>query len=223
MTRRKSTTASAPQRLNTSRRPRSSTTLAGGCLRASPGPNGGLGFGASPTAIWNLRLYLYLPRGLVTDPKAGKVYGKLGEEIGAVGPDGYMRTGRPNPGDEQYIHRIIWSSVYGPIPPGMHIDHKNGQRAYNRIANLRLATPAENVRYASLRGVMPKGEQTKNARLTERIVRKIREQAGKKTDRLWADELQVDPATVRQARIGRTWRHVKPLPRMQKRRRPKSR
>lgn len=221
MTRRKSTAASAPQRLSTSRRPRSSTTLAGGCLRASPGPNEGLGFGVSPTAIWNLRLYLYPVRGYVTDPKAGKVYGRLGKVVGGVGPDGYMRTGRVQPGDEQYIHRFIWSSVHGDIPPGMCIDHKNGQRADNRIANLRLVTPAQNAHYACLRGSIATGEDKPNAVLTAKLVQSIR--ASQKSNKDWAAELGVAATTVRDARSGKSWRHVRPCPRMRAKRRPRTR
>ena len=40
-------------------------------------------------------------------------------------------------------HRIAWALYYGEDPE-LHIDHKNGDRSDNRIANLRLATRSEN-------------------------------------------------------------------------------
>ena len=41
-------------------------------------------------------------------------------------------------------HRIIWELHHGPIPDGMEIDHRNGQRDCNYIWNLRLADRNEN-------------------------------------------------------------------------------
>lgn len=41
-------------------------------------------------------------------------------------------------------HRVAWLLMNGPIPHGMHIDHINGDRSDNRIANLRLATIQQN-------------------------------------------------------------------------------
>ena len=41
-------------------------------------------------------------------------------------------------------HRIIWAIVYGVFPDG-HVDHINGNRADNRLNNLRTATHQQNV------------------------------------------------------------------------------
>ena len=43
-------------------------------------------------------------------------------------------------------HRLIWEMVYGAIPSGMQIDHKNGDRSDNRIENLRVVSVIENAR-----------------------------------------------------------------------------
>lgn len=210
-------------RLCANRRPRRRTTLAGRCPNAVPGPNGGAGFGVSPDARWNLRLYLDAERRVVTDPREGAVYGWHGTRIGAVSSDGYMRTGRTRPQDEQYIHRIVWESVHGPIPAGLQIDHRNGVRNDNRIANLRLVTPQENVAYAVRAGSIRRGESSPTAKLTDAIVGRIRKQAGRKADAAWADELGVTRSTIRSARIGQTWRHVRPCPRLRNRQRPRAR
>ena len=47
-------------------------------------------------------------------------------------------------GKLKMVHRVIWEHVHGPIPYGLQIDHINGVRTDNKIANLRLVTNAEN-------------------------------------------------------------------------------
>lgn len=42
-------------------------------------------------------------------------------------------------------HRAIWIMHHGPIPPGMHIDHRDGDPFNNRLANLRLVTHQQNM------------------------------------------------------------------------------
>ena len=44
------------------------------------------------------------------------------------------------------VHRVAWFLHYGEWPPkGLDIDHANGDRADNRIRNLRLATRSQNM------------------------------------------------------------------------------
>lgn len=52
-------------------------------------------------------------------------------------------------GERYKAHRIAWVLYYGRWPEG-HIDHINGLRADNRIANLRDIDPAENARNAKV-------------------------------------------------------------------------
>jgi hypothetical protein len=117
----------------------------------------------------------------------------------------------------------VYESVHGAIAPGNQIDHRNHQKADNRISNLREVTPLENIRASVRRGRTWVGEAVRNARLTERLVRQIRALAGTKTDTQWAAELNCDRSTVGDARRGRSWRHVKPCPRLRNRARPRSR
>ena len=45
-----------------------------------------------------------------------------------------------------YMHRFVWESIKGPIQPGFHIHHKDGNRSNNAIENLELISHSEHSR-----------------------------------------------------------------------------
>lgn len=52
-------------------------------------------------------------------------------------------------------HRLVWHVMRGPIPEGLTINHRNGDRADNRPENLELATYSEQMKDAIRRGYDP--------------------------------------------------------------------
>lgn len=93
-----------------------------------------------------------LSRGLVkVDPETGQVSsGRFRSKptLGTANAKGYrvctiVLDGRRC---QAKIHRLVWMSVNGPIPPGLVIDHINRDKADNRLANLRLADAGLNSR-----------------------------------------------------------------------------
>lgn len=67
--------------------------------------------------------------------------GCVGSEAGGLDRKGYVRIQIER--KRYFAHRLAWLYVTSAWPADQ-IDHINGQRADNRIANLREATPSEN-------------------------------------------------------------------------------
>lgn len=78
----------------------------------------------------------------------------LGKVAGAVNGFGYYSV-RVD-GAQFLAHRMIWIMVHGSIPE-LEIDHINGVRHDNRIANLRLANKMKNAHNQSLRSTNKSG------------------------------------------------------------------
>jgi hypothetical protein len=64
-----------------------------------------------------------------------------GSFAGRVGVKGYVVVHVD--GRAYHAHRVVWLIVHGRFPPE-HIDHIDGDRANNRLTNLREASNAEN-------------------------------------------------------------------------------
>lgn len=65
---------------------------------------------------------------------------KAGDVAGTVRPDGYIAVRID--GRKYQAHRLAWLYEHGSLPP--ILDHINGNKGDNRIANLRPATNAQN-------------------------------------------------------------------------------
>lgn len=79
---------------------------------------------------------------------------KVGAVAGRSNGNGYTRICVD--GVQHYAHRLAWLAVHGEHPAG-EIDHRNGDRADNRIENLRVASHAENGQNQALRATNTSG------------------------------------------------------------------
>ena len=62
-------------------------------------------------------------------------------------------------------HRLVWLHFHGPIPEGLEINHRNGDKQDNRPDNLQLVTTAENAAHAYETGLRDNaGENNPNHR-----------------------------------------------------------
>ncbi len=84
---------------------------------------------------------------ITVDPEVGAIFGARGRRAEVLHKKtAYGRVAvRRSPVRWAMAHRVIWLSVHGFIPSGLHVNHKNHVRWDNRIANLELVTPSGNV------------------------------------------------------------------------------
>ncbi len=98
--------------------------------------------------------------------KLGNVYLLDGESIKspAVDRDGYLFYTFHSSKSSHFSKRaarVVWEAWNGEIPEGLTVDHIDGDRSNNSIANLRLLSPEDNVREAKAIGysyLSPEGD-----------------------------------------------------------------
>lgn len=61
-----------------------------------------------------------------------------------------------------FVHRLVYETFHGSIPRGFQINHINGVKTDNRLDNLELVTPSENLIHAHRTGLKPDPDADKN-------------------------------------------------------------
>jgi hypothetical protein len=106
-------------------------------------------------------------------------------------------------------HRLSWELSVGPIPSGVFVCHRCDNPPCVNPSHLFLGTSRENTADMVAKGRQARGERKNTAKLTEKIVEKIRhEVAAGLTYRQAALKYGVGFYSVRCIVRGKTWRHT---------------
>lgn len=122
---------------------------------------------------------------------------------------GYVRV--PVPSDDGraargsstvYAHRLIWTVCIGDIPDGAQINHINGIKHDNRLANLEVVSPSGNLTHAYDTGLKGSAFLTYNAVTQEQVARTHELLATGLSQSAIAVEVGVSDATVSRIKTG---------------------
>jgi hypothetical protein len=75
---------------------------------------------------------------------------------------------------QTYVHWMVAEVFLGPRPPDTDINHIDGDKTNNVVANLEYVSHAANMQHAGRAGLMVCGEAHSRAKLTEEKVREMR-------------------------------------------------
>ena len=130
--------------------------------------------------------------------------------VGGV-TDGYKRVLLYTPkarGKRRYllVHRLVLEAFTGSCPRGLETRHLNGDRADNRLINLRYGTPKENAADRLFHGGYPRVAR----KLSPEDVRSIRGMLKKGVyQRDIAVKFSVDQCAISAIKIGKSWSWLK--------------
>lgn len=77
-------------------------------------------------------------------------------------------------GKSYYVHRLVWAAFNKDIPAGMQINHINEDKTDNRLENLCLMTPTENLNYGtrSCKAALSKSKAVLQYSLSGELIKK---------------------------------------------------
>ena len=108
------------------------------------------------------------------------------------------------------VHRLVALAFLGIPPPGIEVNHKDGNKLNSHVTNLEYVTRGGNQLHSYQIGIMKptRGERSGKAKLTESQARMIRDLRGKVSQGALARRFGVCWTTVHDIQNGRRWAHL---------------
>lgn len=106
------------------------------------------------------------------------------------------------------VHQLVCRAFIGERPPDGEVNHLDGNKANNRVANLEWTTRLGNAQHAARTGLYLRGPSAPNAKLTEADVLEIRMLRGVASQRAIAKRFGLAQCTVKRIQLRQSWRHV---------------
>lgn len=130
-----------------------------------------------------------------------------------VNANGYLYVSLYNDNGRRncLVHRIVAQHYLGNGEPSQQVNHIDGCKSNNSVANLEWVTPSGNVLHSYKIGIREaiRGEDNANAKITESDAKKIKElvsNGAKQCD--VADQFGIHNSIVSRIVRGKAWRHV---------------
>lgn len=124
--------------------------------------------------------------------------------------DGYQSINLCHKGNQRTlkIHRLVAQAFYGESQ--LPVDHVNGVKHDNNLANLRYISSSENSRKSNLGHTRSRGEQHGQAKLTESCVREIKRllKLGRYTQKQIGEMFGVHANSISNIKVGKNWKHI---------------
>lgn len=120
---------------------------------------------------------------------------------------GYGITSESKTGRNLYAHRVMYESVFGPIPGDLWVLHRCDNSRCCNPRHLFLGTHDDNMADMRAKGRNAPGEKRWNAMLNCEIVGRIRSMKGTMSHQKIADIFGVSDATIDNVMARKSWRH----------------
>lgn len=107
-------------------------------------------------------------------------------------------------------HRLAWELANGPVPDGMDVLHRCDNRSCVNAAHLFVGTAADNVADMIAKGRQKLGEQCRQAKVTEKMVREIRTRYAQGTisQSQLAEEFGISQSAICMITKMQRWKHI---------------
>lgn len=154
----------------------------------------------------------HIPIGRIPVGRPRKTSLCRGQTIAAPLDDQGYRTVQLNRGARYkcfFVHRLVAGAFIGTCPDGYEVNHKNGVKHDNAVANLEYVTPSQNSLHRSRVLGLRRGDANPRRKLREAQIPTIRAaiRAGN-TYKAVARQFNVSTGAIIGVMNGRSWSHV---------------